>query len=295
LVGQRLPEAYRWLLVPMQEVRGRNPDGQQAGVPLEWERVELKGTAESLAARASSRLVNDGALIVDYASSQLRQQLDRIPLWRGDQVPIRQLWEDFAQYLYLPRLQDGHVLAAAVQQGCGKLTWETETFAYAEGWDEVAQRYVRLRAGSLVDVQLDTGMVVKPEAARRQLDADEAERRARQHDTPADGKGSVTGGTTVGAESATPGATGTAPPDLQKKAPRRFYGTVRLDPLRVSRDASTIAQEVVQNLTSLVSAEAEITLEIQVRVPDGVPDHVVRTVTENCRVLKFTSAEFEST
>ena len=76
--------------------------------------------------------------------------------------------------------------------------------------------------------------------------------------------------------------------------PRRFFGTVRLDPLRVGRDASTVAQEVVQHLSGLVGAEAEITLEIQVRVPDGVPDHVVRTVTENCRVLKFASAEFES-
>jgi hypothetical protein len=294
LVGQRLPEAYRWLLVPMQEVHGQDPEGAHAGAPLEWERVELKGTAESLAARASSRLVNDGALIEDYAPTQLRQQLDRIPLWRGDNVHIRQLWEDFAQYLYLPRLKDGHVLCAAVQQGCGKLTWESETFAYAEGWDEATERYLRLRAGSLVDVQLDTGLVVKPEAARRELESEHAERRDRQHNTTGTGNGNIGGGTAPGTGSATGSGTDRVEPDDGKKAPRRFYGTVRLDPLRVSRDASAVAQEVIQNLTGLVGAEAEITLEIQVRIPDGVPDHVVRTVTENCRVLKFSSAEFES-
>ena len=37
----------------------------------------------------------------------------------------------------------------------------------------------------------------------------------------------------------------------------------------------------------------QITLEIQAEIPDGAPDNVVRTVTENCRTLKFTSYGFE--
>jgi hypothetical protein len=37
------------------------------------------------------------------------------------------------RYLYLPRLKDQHVLVSAIQQGVASLTWETETFAYAEG------------------------------------------------------------------------------------------------------------------------------------------------------------------
>ena len=36
-------------------------------------------------------------------------------------------------------------------------------------------------------------------------------------------------------------------------------------------------------------ANAEATLEIQAAVGDGVPDHVVGTVTESCRVRKFIS------
>jgi hypothetical protein len=42
-----------------------------------------------------------------------------------------------------------------------------------------------------------------------------------------------------------------------------------------------------------VGAEVEINLELHVNVPDGIPENVIRTVTENCRVLKFTSQEFE--
>lgn len=36
-----------------------------------------------------------------------------------------------------------------------------------------------------------------------------------------------------------------------------------------------------------------VTLEIEAAMPSGAPDHVVRTVTENCRTLKSRSQGFE--
>jgi hypothetical protein len=44
----------------------------------------------------------------------------------------------------------------------------------------------------------------------------------------------------------------------------------------------------------LVGAHVTVTLEIEANVPTGVPDHVVRTVTENARTLKFKSQGFEA-
>jgi hypothetical protein len=75
--------------------------------------------------------------------------------------------------------------------------------------------------------------------------------------------------------------------------PTRFDVTVRLDPLRVSRDADQVAREVLQRLTSLVGAEVEAILEISAHILEGAPVHVVRTVTENCRTLRFQAFEFE--
>ncbi len=37
-----------------------------------------------------------------------------------------------------------------------------------------------------------------------------------------------------------------------------------------------------------------LTLEIEASIPAGAPEHVVRTVTQNGRDLKFTSGGFES-
>lgn len=73
----------------------------------------------------------------------------------------------------------------------------------------------------------------------------------------------------------------------------QFYGSVKLAPTRVARDAGQIAEEVIQHLIGLVGAEVEVTLEIRATVPDGVPENIVRTITENCRTLKFTTQGFE--
>ena len=49
----------------------------------------------------------------------------------------------------------------------------------------------------------------------------------------------------------------------------------------------------LQRLEALRGAHVEVTLDIAAHIPDGAPEHVVRTVTENGRTLKFTSQGFE--
>jgi hypothetical protein len=75
--------------------------------------------------------------------------------------------------------------------------------------------------------------------------------------------------------------------------PRRFHATVALDPTRVARDAGRVADRVIAHLSGLVGAKVKVTLEVEAEIPAGAPDHVVRTVTENSRTLKFTSQGFE--
>jgi hypothetical protein len=61
----------------------------------------------------------------------------------------------------------------------------------------------------------------------------------------------------------------------------------------VGRDAGKIAEEVIAHLEGLVGSDVTVTLDVQVSVPDGVPENVVRIVTENARSLKFTQQGFE--
>ena len=62
-----------------------------------------------------------------YGATLLRMELDRVPLWRGDHVSVSQLAEDFARYLYLPRLKGSEVLLRSIDDGVSLITWERET------------------------------------------------------------------------------------------------------------------------------------------------------------------------
>ncbi|MBU1235382.1 MAG: DUF499 domain-containing protein [Gammaproteobacteria bacterium] len=276
-VTARIPEAYQWLLVPTQ----RSP---QAAV--EWQSFRLTGQ-DALAVRASKKLRNDELLVTGFAPSRLRLDLDQVPLWRGDHVPIRQLVEDFARYVYLPRLKGPVVLLDAIRDGLGMLMWPQDSFAYAESFDEVAERYRGLRGGQLVNISEDnlSGLLVRPEVARIQLDAEHA---TASGGLPAGPRGGDQG-------TLLPGEIPTGTPVVApaQALPKRFHGTVSLDPTRVGRDASRIADEVISHLAGLVGSTVKVTLEIEADVPSGAPDQVVRTVTENSRTLKFTSQGFE--
>ena len=281
-VTGRLPEAYRWLLVPEQTT----PESS-----VQWQAYRLSGQ-DSLALRAGKKLRSEELLVTSLAGTRLRMELDRTPLWRGDHVAIRQLAEDLARYIYLPRLRESEVLLGAIQDGLSLLLWERESFAYADGFDEANHRYRGLRCGQSVQLveQFGEGLLVKPEVALRQREADHPP------------STSASGGETPVSDSpddSTGGEQGKAPDEASNGGaevnakPNRYYGTVELDAARVGRDAGQIAEEVIAHLSGLVGSTVTVTLEIEAIASDGVPENVVRTVTENSRTLKFTSHGFE--
>jgi len=260
-VEARLPETYRWVMVPTQA----NPSAD-----LRWQASLLSGR-DHLAVRASRKLSRDEQLVGKLGATIVRKALDDIPLWRGNEhVPVRTLVDDFAQQLYLPRLAGPGVLIEALRSGVATLTWELDTFAYAESFDEEGGRYPGLLAGAQVALSADdSGVIVRPSAAQSQL-----KQEVEDDESPAPEE-----------DPEQPSAESTEEPTPQLH--RRYHGTVRLDPTRVGRDAGQIAQEVVAHLVGLAGADVTVTIDIEANLPDGASDHVVRTVTENGRTLKF--------
>lgn len=278
-VTARIPESYQWLLVPGQ---------QNAQAAMEWQVFRLTGQ-DALAVRAGKKLRNDELLITSFAATRLRMEMDKIPLWRGNHVEIRLLFEDFGRYHYLPRLREPAVLLDAIRSGLSLITWEQDSFAYAESYDDSAGRYRGLRSqGVSIPDGNAPGLLVKPDVARRQMDAEAA---AASAGAQAGGQASPAGGSATPPGGPTPMPPRPMPPEAIK--PKRFHGTVELTPTRVGRDAGRIAEEVISHLAGLVGATVKVTLEIEADIPDGAPENVVRTVTENSRTLKFTSQGFE--
>ena len=262
-VNARLPETYQWLLVPTQK--------KEPQAPIEWQASRTSG-AEALAERASRKLRKDQVLVTVLGGTLVRKNLDEVPLWRNaDHVPIRTLIDDYAEQLYLDRLTGPSVLTAALSEGVGLLTWRTDTYAYAESFDETAGRYLGLRYSDPHPIGVDdTGLIVKPAAAERQIEADAAAVKPLPDKPPLP-----------------PDPPPPDPPPVEAPGLRRYHGTVRLDPTRVGRDAGNIAESVIAHLTGVDGADVTVTIEIEARLPDDASEHLRRTVTENGRELHF--------
>lgn len=267
-VDLRLRESYCYLLIPKQDGTG----------PLQWDIQRITNGDDSIVARASKRAVKNDQLLVTWAPVLLKMELDK---WLWKDVPhinIKQLWEYYCNYPYLSRLRDESVLIKTVQEGLRS----KEFFGYAQAVDE-SGRYVGLAIGSAsIAVRMDPhSVLVKPDVALRQIEA-ETPRATEQEKTTADDQVLV--------------IDKSRDKDVPKpEVPvfRRFHGAVSLDATRVARDAGKVAEEVIQHLSALIGANVKLTLEVQADVPGGVPEHIVRTVTENCRTLKFETSGFE--
>jgi predicted AAA+ superfamily ATPase len=263
-----LRDTYRWLLVPTQTTTSSNVD---------WQEVRVPAGEDGLALRAGKRLRDDELLITEMAGTRLKLELDKVPLWDDDRINTKHLWELLTQYLYLPRLRDSAVLADAIRDGIARMTWEADTFAYADGYDDKAGRFMGLTAGQQSGVVIDgSTMIVTSGLAVEQL--------KKERPTGADGDGP---------DGPVPEPDGDDGDGEALVVPRRFFGTIKVDATRMTRVSADIADAIVQHLNSLPGADVEIRVDIMAEIPEGVPDAVVRTVNENAFTLKFDDFGFE--
>ncbi|MGK2954705.1 MAG: DUF499 domain-containing protein [Solirubrobacterales bacterium] len=262
-VGLRLAEAYKYAIVPRQD---------DTTGPVTFDIVSLDQQG-SVAQRASRKLVSQGNLAVQFPPVMLRLKLDNelSSRWEQGHVTASQLWDDFAKYVYLPRLRDQDVLLTTVESGPSSTVWQSEGFAVAVGIDDASGRYLGLAAGSHPGIVTPTAVLVKPEFAIGQI---ETEADAVDDEPSGDGGVDVTTG------GATPADEGPAPV-------RVFRGSVELDHNRPVKHFGDISKEILDHFASQVGVDLEVQIVISAKKSDGFSDHVVRTVTENARTLKF--------
>ncbi len=277
-VRDRIPEAYCWALIPHQELSRRD----QPYPPVTLQETRIKGSG-SLAERASKTLVGTSDLFTIMGTTVLRLKLDEVPLWRGNHVSVKQLMDDFAKYSYLPRLRGSQVLLRTIEDGLATLQWELEAFAYADSYDATLERYRGLKAGETARVQVaPDGLVVRPDVAATQFAKE-------RMPVPATGDASP-----ISSPAQPVKASGDATGDMPAppRPLQRFFGTVAIDPVRMSRDADTIAREVVKRFDSVPGSRVTVKIDITAEIPNGASEALVRTIRENCQTLKFDTFDF---
>jgi hypothetical protein len=273
----RLLGTYHWTLIPDQ------PD---AGAPFGIRAAKHEGQSPWLAERVSKKLGSDGQLNTLQSPYSIRIVLDnRVPaLWSGGHVSVGQLWKVYAAYPYMPRLRDRKVLDAGLTAEV--LLWDVEGFAFAESYDEATGRYAGLVIpGDKTTVQpTDLLLIVKPEAARTQRDADLVA--AGKDPASADELRDPTGPLVQFVQTA-PGVF------TPKIATTRFFGSKVLDPDRYALDFKKVADEVLAHLAAAPGVQLAVRIEVEATTAQGFDENKVRTIAENAKTLKFDQSGFE--
>nr|WP_246330294.1 DUF499 domain-containing protein [Endobacter medicaginis] len=194
------------------------------------------------------------------------------PLWPEDRshLPVREVAEWFASYVYLPKLKDRLVLEQAVRDAVGKLD---PAFGYADRVDD-AGKYERLIwAKGVPEILPETAVLVRAEVASAAAISRPASPPAMRVEQP----GSTTG------DSPAPNANASTPP----AKPTRFFGTVEVDMLRPVKAFDAILNAVVMELQRNPSAKIRLTLEVEAEAVDGFEENDIGVVRDNARQLKF--------
>jgi hypothetical protein len=247
-------------------------DGAQADV--EW--IASKVPAQDgLLSRASKKLAVDEGLLPELGPARLDRELQKF-IWNGKgHLSLKDLWEYLNRYIYLPRVKDKNVLVKTVRSAVGSMV--PGPFAYAERWDENADRYIGLAVQNAANapVVIDSdSVIVKPDVAELHLN------RVRET-PPADGPA---------VPKPIPEGTGLCPgpaPVQPEKEPTRFLGTVMISADRPAHEMRRIVEAIIEQLTTLPGSEVTLRLEIDAEVPSGLDRSKVRTLLENANTLGF--------
>ena len=172
-VDARIPETYQWLIVPGQP----DPQGQHR-----VDRDPPPGPG-ALATRASKKLKSEELFMVQLGGVGSATRSTAFRSGGGITSGSSNSARTWPAIFTCPESATRISVIAAVQRWAGANSWQEDTFAYAEGWDEARGRYKGLRGGQPAGrVSADSdALIVKPDIAAAQIEAD---RRGRKASTP---------------------------------------------------------------------------------------------------------------
>ena len=261
ILNKKILDTYCWLLVPTQEGTSE----------INWEIIKISGS-ESYPLKISQKLKELELLISKWSPALLKMELDKW-FWKDKpHISIKTMWENLCSHPYLARLKNSDVLISTIHDGISS----KDFFGYANDIDENGN-YVGLKYDtSDSQVYLDSNSIlVKPEIAKQQITKQESK---------GDHNISIMEPKLEPSQS-----------DSHEKLPEiktRFYGNITLDWTTIAPKTGEIASEIIEHLKSLKNSNVEISLEITGTIPEGIPEDVVRTISENCKTLKFSNWEF---
>lgn len=278
-VDLRINETYCWLMVPYIDQFGDMKT-------IQWEVSSISGGDDSIVSKAAKKMIQSEQIITNWAPALLLMQLDDLLGKDSNDIQIKNLWGYLSTYCYLPRLANYTVLEDTILRGLAS----DEYFALAGAYS--GSRYVDLKFNKTLMSINQSDLLVKAQVAMKQIVAEQKETPPQPGGQPG-GEQPSPDGTPGGEPPAGPGGT-PGPGPQPTKDNTHFFMSAKLDTTRVNRDVNNYVQEIIQHLMAVEGSDVELTLEVNVNAPNGIPSGTVRTVSENCRTLKITNFGFDN-
>jgi hypothetical protein len=249
---------------------------------MRWESFALNTGSDSFT-KEIERVLREHELVIEAWAPVHLDTLLRAWFWKEGvkDIEAKDVWQKSCQYLYMPRLKDSNVFQATLGEGAESRDYFGLALGKRDG------RYLSFSFGKRPLIHLEETWIIEPSAA---TDYDAELRRAEEEARP---KPQPVANPTAGVAGA-PTSTQPNTSNPTRTANRRFYGTVGLDPLLAKKQFADIVDEIVQQFTTRVGDDVQITVELHAQTKKGFDAGLERTVRENCRTLKFKSFDFEA-
>lgn len=280
-------ETYKWLLAPMQEAKVGKGLSE-----IQWEHVQVNAGAPNLSQEIERALKENEWLIGEWAPIHLHRVLKEW-FWKDgvQEVSALTVWQQTCQQLYLPRLKDDTVF----QKTMGVGAESRDFFGFAQGKE--AERYLGFSFGKRTALYLESTLLVDPVVALayQQVEAAASQRVAENVQTDPPYLTIANGGLLASCiQDSGRISYPTNSLEQTQTVAKQFYGTIELDPFVAKKQFADVVEEVISQFTARQGVRVKVTVEIQADSVTGFDGSLQRSVQENCSVLKFKNAEFES-
>ena len=260
----KISQAYCQLFAP-------DNFGEADMTVLKWFFAEIDCTAEDNISVTAEKFSSSEMLLKSLGHEKLKNLLDKF-IWRErDAVNLKQLWEYFTTYYYMPRLTDKNVLLETVRKGVVE-----KTFALSNDDDLTHE----LKFGDMFNGEISMESFIVKSSVAQKLLAEENKRDEFIESSP----------------KILPDTVEPEPPiaQLPKLPSKHFSMDVELDKNRLNKSFNTYIDEIASYLMNLPNISVSIRLAVSVSSSEGIPEDLKEVITENCRTLKVKNFYFEN-
>jgi predicted AAA+ superfamily ATPase len=274
---RQVRETFKCLLAPTQGLDKR-------GIPggIDWEMHLLNPAARALGPDID-RVLRENELVIDeWAPVHLANLLKRW-FWKDDACDASALdvWQKSCQYLYFPRLAKSSVMQATISEGAGSRDY----FGLASA--RQGEDYVGFSFGKPAAIYMDALLLIEPGAAAKYASRTNSAEPSSESASSSGAAGKPTAFAPAGVSS------GNGTPGASAARPKRYFGTLELDPVRASLEFANIQKELIGLFTSDAATRVRIKVDIEAENAEGFDETTIRAGKENGKTLGLSDSHFE--